>query len=72
MLFIVPHPIPGGKLTAKILNKLGEEVPLSEYDLEVDGEDFTFTFKEKILMKKPVDFFLTMSLCNIMNVTFTF
>ena len=45
MLFIVPHPIPGGKLTAKILNKLGEEVPPSEYDLEVDGEDFTFTFK---------------------------
>ena len=35
-------------------------------------KNFSFTLNEKVLMKKPVDFFLTMSLSNIMNVTFTF
>lgn len=45
-LFIVPHRVPGGgELTAKIFDKNGVEVPLSEYDLDIDGDDFTFNFK---------------------------
>ena len=45
-LFIVPHRVPGGgELTAKIFDKNGLEVPLEEYHLDVDGDDFTFNFK---------------------------
>ena len=36
----------GSKLEAKILDKKGVEVPKSEYDLSVDGENFTFKFKK--------------------------
>ena len=43
---LVLHPVPGGKLTAKILDKKGAEVPRADYNLEVDGEDFTFKFKK--------------------------
>jgi hypothetical protein len=46
-LFIVFRKLPGApELTARILNSRGEEVPPSEYDLEIDGEDFTFNFKK--------------------------
>ena len=39
--------MPGaGNLKAKILDKNGVEVPKSDYDLEVNGEDFTFKFKK--------------------------
>ena len=43
---LVLHPVPGGKLTAKILDKKGSEVPRAQYELEVEGEDFTFKFKK--------------------------
>ena len=46
MHHLVLHPVPGGKLTAKILDKKGAEVPRADYNLEVDGEDFTFKFKK--------------------------
>ena len=38
--------MPGTKIKAKILDKNGVEVPESEYDLDIDGEDFTFKFKK--------------------------
>ena len=38
--------MPGGKLTATIRDRKGLEVPRADYDLEVDGEDFTFKFKK--------------------------
>ena len=45
-LFIVLHRVPGGgELTAKIFDKNGVEVPPTEYDLDIDGDDFTFNFK---------------------------
>ena len=43
---LVLHAVPGGKLTAKILDKKGTEVPRAQYELQVDGEDFTFKFKK--------------------------
>ena len=44
--FLVLHPLPGSKIKAKIIDKNGVEVPASDYDLEIDGEDFTFKFKK--------------------------
>ena len=43
---LVLHPVPGGKLTAKIRDSRGVEVPKSDYDLVVNGEDLTFKFKK--------------------------
>ena len=43
---LVIHPRPGTKIQAKILDKDGIEVSPSEYDLEIDNEDFTFKFKK--------------------------
>ena len=43
---LVVHPVPGEKLTAKIRDRKGVDVPKSEYELMVDGEDFTFKFKK--------------------------
>ena len=37
---------PRSKLVAKILDRNGVPVPEAEYDLDVDGEDFTFKFKK--------------------------
>ena len=36
--FLVLHPLPGDKLTAKILDKNGVEVPHTDYVLDIDGE----------------------------------
>ena len=44
--FLVLHPLPGDKLTAKILDKNGVEVPHTDYVPDIDGEDFTFKFKK--------------------------
>ena len=44
--FLVLHPLPGDKLTAKILDKNGVEVPRSDYVLDIDGDEFTFKFKK--------------------------
>lgn len=44
--FLVLHPLPGDKLTAKILDKNGVEVPHTDYVLDIDGEDFIFKFKK--------------------------
>ena len=43
---LVLHPVPGGRLSARIRNSRGEEVAGSQYDLLQDGEDFTFRFKK--------------------------
>ena len=43
---IVLHPVPGGRLSARIRNSRGEEVAGSQYDLLQHGEDFTFRFKK--------------------------
>ena len=44
--FLVLRPLPGDKISAKILDHRGREVPKSDYDLTVDGENFTFKFKK--------------------------
>ena len=38
--------MPGDKITAKILDHNGQEIPQSQYDLDISGEDFTFKFKK--------------------------
>ena len=43
---LVLHPIPGGRLTARIKDSQGHEVPSSQYEVSQDGEDFTFKFKK--------------------------
>ena len=35
----------GGEIQAKILDKNGIEVPKSDYELEVEGDEFSFNFK---------------------------
>ena len=43
---LVRHPIPGGRLTARIKDSQGQEVPSAQYEVSQDGEDFTFKFKK--------------------------
>ena len=43
---LVLHPIPGGRLTARIKDSQGHEVPSAQYEVSQDGEDFTFKFKK--------------------------
>ena len=43
---LVRHPIPGGRLTARIKDSQGREVPSAQYEVTQDGEDFTFKFKK--------------------------